>query len=63
ADEQDESVLNGIAYLPQTKHLLVTGKLWPRMYEIEVIPESSRGTSSVPKAPSQSMPRDGSSRE
>jgi len=35
-DEQGESVLNGIAYLPQTQHLLVTGKLWPRMYEIEL---------------------------
>jgi len=37
-DEQGESVLNGIAYLPQTNHLLVTGKLWPRMYEIELLP-------------------------
>jgi glutamine cyclotransferase len=27
-DEQDDSVLNGIAYLPQTRHLLVTGR-WP----------------------------------
>jgi glutamine cyclotransferase len=38
ADEQGDSVLNGIAYLPQTQHLLVTGKLWPRMYEIELLP-------------------------
>ncbi|MCL5279152.1 MAG: glutaminyl-peptide cyclotransferase [Planctomycetes bacterium] len=36
-NEQGEAVLNGIAYLPQTKHLLVTGKLWPRMYEIELL--------------------------
>ncbi len=42
ADEQGESVLNGIAYLPETKHLLVTGKLWPRMYEIELVPELPR---------------------
>ena len=42
ADEQGESVLNGVAYLPQTKHLLVTGKLWPRMYEIELSPASSQ---------------------
>jgi glutamine cyclotransferase len=42
ADEEGDSVLNGIAYLPQTKHLLVTGKLWPRMYEIELIPTSPR---------------------
>ena len=42
ADEQGESVLNGIAYLPKTRHLLVTGKLWPRMYEIELVPEPQR---------------------
>ncbi len=35
-----DAVLNGIAYLPETKHLLVTGKLWPKLYEIELIPES-----------------------
>jgi glutamine cyclotransferase len=34
-----DAVLNGIAYMPETRHLLVTGKLWPRMYEIELIPE------------------------
>lgn len=39
AEEEDQAVLNGIAYLPQTKHLLVTGKLWPRMYEIELVKE------------------------
>jgi glutamine cyclotransferase len=32
-----DAVLNGIAYLPETRHLLVTGKLWPRLYEIELI--------------------------
>jgi glutamine cyclotransferase len=37
ADEAGDSVLNGIAYLRQTRHLLVTGKLWPRMYEIELL--------------------------
>jgi len=36
-DDQDDRVLNGIAYLPKTRHLLVTGKLWPRLYEIELI--------------------------
>lgn len=38
-EDEDDRVLNGIAWLPQTKHLLVTGKLWPRMYEIELVPE------------------------
>lgn len=30
-------VLNGIAYLPETKHLLVTGKCWTKMFEIALI--------------------------
>ncbi|HYE45475.1 MAG TPA: glutaminyl-peptide cyclotransferase [Caulobacter sp.] len=30
----DEEVLNGIAYDPATKRLFVTGKLWPKLYEI-----------------------------
>jgi glutamine cyclotransferase len=29
-------VLNGIAYNEQTKHLFVTGKYWPLLYEIEI---------------------------
>jgi glutamine cyclotransferase len=33
-----DAVLNGIAYMPETRHLLVTGKLWPRLYEIELEP-------------------------
>ncbi len=31
-----DSVLNGIAYDPQHRRLLVTGKNWPRMYEIHL---------------------------
>ncbi len=30
-------VLNGIAYNPLTKQLLVTGKRWPKIYEIELV--------------------------
>ena len=33
-----DAVLNGIAYDPQTRRLWVTGKLWPRLYEIELLP-------------------------
>jgi glutamine cyclotransferase len=29
-------VLNGIALFSQNNHLLITGKLWPKMFEIEV---------------------------
>ena len=32
----DADVLNGIAWNPANNHMLVTGKLWPRLFEIEV---------------------------
>lgn len=35
---QDPLVLNGIAYNPETKKLLVTGKCWPYIYEIDLVP-------------------------
>ena len=31
-------VLNGIAYDAQADRLFVTGKLWPKLFEIELIP-------------------------
>ncbi|WP_224249320.1 glutaminyl-peptide cyclotransferase [Hyalangium gracile] len=34
----DEDVLNGIAYDPATGRLWVTGKLWPRLFQIRVAP-------------------------
>lgn len=30
-------VLNGIAYDPETRRLFVTGKLWPNLFEIEIV--------------------------
>ena len=33
-----DSVLNGIAYDPKGKRIFVTGKLWPQLFEIEVVP-------------------------
>jgi glutaminyl-peptide cyclotransferase len=33
----DEDVLNGIAYDAAGKHIYVTGKWWPRLFEIEVV--------------------------
>jgi len=33
-----EAVLNGIAYDSTQSRLFVTGKLWPRLFEIEVVP-------------------------
>ncbi len=31
-----DAVLNGIALMPKSGHLLVTGKLWPQMFELSV---------------------------
>ena len=32
----ETDVLNGIAYNPETGKIYVTGKLWPRLFEIKV---------------------------
>jgi len=32
-------VLNGIAYWPESNRLFVTGKLWPKLFEIRLIPK------------------------
>jgi glutaminyl-peptide cyclotransferase len=37
-----ESVLNGIAYDPQHDRLFVTGKQWPTVFEIKVIPRATK---------------------
>ena len=34
-----EDVLNGIAYDAATKRLWVTGKLWPNLFEIKIVPK------------------------
>jgi glutamine cyclotransferase len=34
-----DDVLNGIAYDPTSKHLFVTGKYWPKLFEIKLIPK------------------------
>jgi glutaminyl-peptide cyclotransferase len=33
------AVLNGIAYDPEGKRLFVTGKLWPSVFEIQLVPK------------------------
>jgi glutamine cyclotransferase len=38
---QPVDVLNGIAYDAQTDRLFVTGKLWPKLFEIELIPQTN----------------------
>jgi glutamine cyclotransferase len=39
---EPEGVLNGIAYDPVRKRLFVTGKLWPRVFEIKLSPKAPR---------------------
>jgi glutaminyl-peptide cyclotransferase len=38
AESKSASVLNGIAYDSENSRLFVTGKLWPKLFEIEVTP-------------------------
>ncbi len=40
-----EAVLNGIAYDSAQDRLFVTGKLWPRIFEIKVVPEPAKPVS------------------
>ena len=44
-----EAVLNGIAWDSEHDRLFVTGKLWPKLFEIEIIPQESRATKGNPK--------------
>ena len=37
-----EAVLNGIAYDAKTGRIFVTGKLWPRLFEIKIVSRSAR---------------------
>jgi glutaminyl-peptide cyclotransferase len=45
-----EAVLNGIAYDPAHDRLFVTGKLWPKLFEIKVIPKPVK---TVPAKPNK----------
>ena len=40
AESRTADVLNGIAYDAATKRLFVTGKLWPKLFEIRITPEA-----------------------
>jgi glutamine cyclotransferase len=37
-DTRNNAVLNGIAYEPSSKKFFITGKLWPKAYEVELLP-------------------------
>ncbi|MGA2882451.1 MAG: glutaminyl-peptide cyclotransferase [Bryobacteraceae bacterium] len=38
--KKDTDILNGIAYDALGKRLFVTGKLWPKLFEIKVVPKT-----------------------
>jgi glutamine cyclotransferase len=37
---EETDVLNGIAYDPESGRLFVTGKRWPKLYEIRLLPSA-----------------------
>jgi glutaminyl-peptide cyclotransferase len=42
-DERTQTdVLNGIAYWPERKSFLITGKLWPKLFEVQFVPRAER---------------------
>lgn len=47
---RDGAVLNGIAWDAAHDRLFVTGKLWPRLFEIQIVPQSSAPAPSQRKA-------------
>jgi glutamine cyclotransferase len=40
--DKNTDVLNGIAYDPEAKKLYLTGKNWPRMYEVKLVASQSK---------------------
>ena len=48
-DVQDSNaVLNGIAYDAKGDRLFVTGKLWPKLFEIKIVPRKEISSSNSP---------------
>jgi glutaminyl-peptide cyclotransferase len=41
SDREGIDVLNGIAYDAEGDRLFVTGKLWPKLFEIKIVPKAS----------------------
>ena len=42
AERRGTDVLNGIAWMPETGHFLLTGKRWPWLFEVELVKEDDR---------------------
>jgi len=43
AEREETDVLNGIAYDALSGRLFVTGKLWPKLFEIQLVPKNIGG--------------------
>ncbi len=37
SERKKADVLNGIAFVPETGRFLITGKLWPKLFEVEIV--------------------------
>jgi glutaminyl-peptide cyclotransferase len=48
AEAQQAQVLNGIAYDGQSGHFLITGKLWPKLFEVRFGPAKAGGRIYLP---------------
>ncbi len=46
-ERKNADVLNGIAYDKQNKRIFVTGKLWPKLFEIELVPPEKEAHDSI----------------
>lgn len=42
-EDRGTDVLNGIAYDKRTGHFFITGKYWPKMFEVEFVPADAAG--------------------
>jgi glutamine cyclotransferase len=49
-EEQGADVLNGIAYDPDSDTFLLTGKNWPKLFEVRFVPQEFRPRAYVPLA-------------
>lgn len=41
-EQLDADVLNGIAWIPERGHFVITGKEWPHLFEVELVPRAGR---------------------
>ena len=46
-EAREADVLNGIAYLPSSGRFVLTGKLWPRAFEVEFVARTDRSRGRV----------------